>query len=85
MSRPALIPLEDVTDRLGALLESRPAAEDALFHAMRDLTVEHAALLEELGSVRVMALDPCPRCSGLVLASESVARCTRCDFTVAAA
>lgn len=77
------VSVDQVTDRLAELLESRPAAEDALFYAMRDLSLEHAARLSELGPVRVCALDPCPRCSGQVLASATVARCTRCDFTVA--
>lgn len=75
--------LDAVTSRLGELLGDRAAAGDALAGAMRDLALEHAAHLRELGPVRVWALDPCPRCSGQVLASESVARCTRCEFTVA--
>lgn len=47
------------------------------------LVARHAARLEELGPVRVVALEPCPRCAGNVIASTDVARCTRCDYTVA--
>lgn len=75
--------VDAVTARLGELLGDRQAADDALFSAMRQLSLDHAAHLRELGPVRVLALDPCPRCDGQVLASEDVARCTRCDFTVA--
>lgn len=79
----SVLTVDVVTSRLGELLGSRPAAENALSHAMRDLSLEHAARLMELGPVRVYALDPCPRCNGQVVASETVARCTRCDFTIA--
>lgn len=75
--------LGDVTRRLGDLLESRAAARAALDRAMWDVTYRHAARLEALGEVRVRALDPCPRCHGPVLAGDRVARCTRCDHTVA--
>jgi hypothetical protein len=47
----------------------------SLFQAMRDVSLRHAERLQELGPVRVLALDPCPRCMGRVLASESEARC----------
>lgn len=43
--------------------------------AMRELARRHAAHLRELGPVRVLAFDPCPRCRGRVVASETVARC----------
>lgn len=79
----SLLTVDAVTDRLGELLGDREAAGDALFEAAKRLTLEHAAHLRQLGPVRVLALDPCPRCDGRVVASESVARCTRCDFTVA--
>lgn len=51
-------------------------AQDRLMEvAMRELARRHAAHLRALGPVRVLALDPCPVCSGRVVASESVARC----------
>lgn len=74
--------VDGVTDRLGELLGDRQAAGDALFEAMKRVTLEHAARLAAMSPVQVAALDPCPRCSGYVLASDTIARCTRCDFTV---
>lgn len=76
--------LGQITDRLAGLLDSRPAADDVLGRAMREMAHRHAAHLQALGPVRVRALDPCPRCSGGVVASEAVAKCTRCGFTDAA-
>jgi len=46
-----------------------------LFEAMRDLSERHAERLRELGPVRVLAMDPCPRCGGTVIASDAEARC----------
>ena len=46
-----------------------------LYEAMVDVTNRHARQLRELGPVRVLALDPCPRCGGSVIASEVEARC----------
>lgn len=69
------VSVDQVTGRLAELLGSRPAAEDALFEAMKTVTLEHARNLRELGPVRVLALDPCPRCGGSVIASETEARC----------
>lgn len=43
---------------------------------MRDLISRHAKYLRELGPIRVLALDPCPRCMGRVIASEAEARCS---------
>ena len=48
---------------------------DQLADAMRDVTVRHADRLSELGEVRVLALDPCPNCTGGVIASDTEARC----------
>lgn len=53
---------------------------EMLAEAMRQLSLRHAELLLEMGPVRVLALDPCPRCLGRVIASETEARCTRCDW-----
>ena len=54
----------------------------SLFDAMRDLTHRHAEHLEQLGPVRVLALDPCPRCRGSVMASETTATCRNCGWTL---
>lgn len=56
---------------------------DALFAAMVDVSLAHADRLRELGPVRVLTLDPCPRCGGRVLAGETVARCVACSYTIA--
>lgn len=53
--------------------------------ALVEVTKAHAAHLRELGPVRVLALDPCPICMGVVIASETEARCTVCDWTYRAA
>lgn len=51
-------------------------AQDRLMEmAMRELSLRHAAHLRALGPVRVLALDPCPRCAGRVVAGEEVAWC----------
>lgn len=57
-------------------------AGTSLADAMADLTINHAARLHKLGDVRVLALDPCPRCGGRILASTTEARCTTgCDYS----
>jgi hypothetical protein len=48
---------------------------ELLLNAMRDVSLRHAERLAEMGPVRVLALDPCPRCMGRVIASETEARC----------
>jgi hypothetical protein len=48
---------------------------EVLFEAMRTVSLRHAERLRELGPVRVLALDPCPRCMGRVVASRVEARC----------
>lgn len=53
------------------------AAFDA-FKVAREISLAHAERLLALGPVRVLALDPCPRCGGRVVASEVEARCTAC-------
>lgn len=70
--------LRDLTDRLAELLDDRPTAEHALHDAMRQIPIVHAAQLRDRGSVRVLALDPCPWCGGQVVG----AGCARCGFTV---
>lgn len=63
------------------LLRASPT-DDALVEAMRVLSLEHAAQLRALGPVRVLALDPCPRCGGNVIASATEARCAAgCDWS----
>ena len=59
--------------------EYRPG--DDLFAVAQKLTLAHAAHLEELGPVRVLTLDPCPRCAGRVIASETTAKCLGCGWT----
>ena len=55
---------------------------DDLFTVMQKLTLAHADHLRALGPVRVLALDPCPRCGGTVIASETDARCAAgCDWS----
>lgn len=74
--------LTDLTDRLGELLDDRPTAENALFEAMRDLSLAHADHLRAIGPVRVLAFDPCPRCSGRVIAGDTEAKCAAgCDWS----
>lgn len=57
----------------------------SLFEAMVDLSLRHAARLRELGPVGVLALDPCPRCGGRVIADTDPtgdARCVSgCDWS----
>jgi len=43
--------------------------------ALLEVTRAHADHLLALGPVRVRALDPCPRCGGSVIASDTEARC----------
>lgn len=75
--------LDDVVERFGRLLGDPTVDHRAVIvDAMREITHRHQEHLEKLGPIRVGALDPCPRCTGPVIASETVARCTRCDFTV---
>ena len=33
-----------------------------------------------IGPVRVLALDPCPRCMGRVVATDASAACTACGW-----
>lgn len=61
---------------LGELRDGRD-----LTQALRDVTRAHAAELRELGPIRVLALDPCPRCTGRVIASDTVASCTACGWS----
>jgi hypothetical protein len=50
--------------------------------AMRDFSLAHADHLQALGPIRVLAFDPCPRCGGRVIASETVATCAAgCDWS----
>lgn len=75
--------LDDVAERFGRLLNDPTVDSRAVIaDAMREITLRHADHLRELGPIRVVALDPCPRCNGQVIASDTVARCTRCDYTV---
>jgi hypothetical protein len=46
-----------------------------LLELARDLSLAHSEHLKELGPIRVLALDPCPRCTGGVIAGETEARC----------
>jgi len=53
-----------------------------LADAMRQVTLRHADRLTAMGPVRVLALDPCPRCGGRVIAGDISARClTGCGWT----
>ncbi len=54
---------------------------ELLFRTMRGVVERHAERLLELGSVRVLALDPCPVCMGRVVATEIEARCTACSWS----
>lgn len=47
--------------------------------ALRQITLEHANHLRQLGPIRVLALDPCPMCMGVVLADTEKAYC-RCGW-----
>ena len=49
--------------------------KEGLAEAMRDVTTRHAERLTALGPVQVLALDPCPRCGGRVIAGDIDARC----------
>lgn len=49
--------------------------------ALLDVTRRHAEQLRELGPVRVLALDPCPVCMGVVLADDTKAVCRSCGWT----
>lgn len=51
------------------------AAPDSLYDAMVEVTRRHAERLTAMGPVRVLALDPCPRCGGNVIAGATRARC----------
>jgi hypothetical protein len=58
------------------------ATNGALLQAFTDLSNRYAELLRNLGEVRVLALDPCPRCMGRVIASDTEARCAAgCGWT----
>ena len=62
------------TAHLDTIIESYEPGGD-LFDVARRLTLAHAAHLGALGPVRVLTLDPCPRCSGRVLAGDATAKC----------
>jgi len=51
-----------------------------LFDQMVEISLRHADRLRDLGPVRVLALDPCPRCMGRVIASDVEARCVFCGW-----
>jgi hypothetical protein len=58
------------------------ATNSALLQAFTDLSNRYAELLRNLGEVRVLALDPCPRCMGRVIATDTTARCASgCGWT----
>lgn len=64
-------------DFLMAIYEGATLAD-----AMKELTLAHAEHLRELGDVRVLALDPCPRCTGRVIATDEIAKCAAgCGWT----
>lgn len=72
---------QDVRDLADELTE-RVLNGEVLLEAMRDVCLRHADLLRALGPIGVMALDPCPRCGGTVLASETEARCASgCEWS----
>lgn len=54
---------------------------DDLGEAMRAIVKRHAEYLLELGPVRVLSLDPCPKCMGRVIATETRAVCTSCGWS----
>lgn len=56
-------------------LEQAELTGQPLFDAMVDVSLRHAERLQQLGPVQVLALDPCPRCGGTVIASDTEARC----------
>lgn len=58
---------------LAELRDGRDMAE-----ALRDVTLAHAEHLRALGTVGVLALEPCPRCGGTVLASDEPDGEARC-------
>lgn len=63
-------------------LTRRVANGELLLAAMRDVSLRHAARLREMGPVRVLALDPCPRCGGNVIASDDEAKCASgCEWS----
>lgn len=69
--------VDEYTHELLMAINGGASLEDA----MRAVSLKHAEHLKELGSVRVLALDPCPRCGGQVIASEIEARCAGCDWS----
>jgi hypothetical protein len=56
---------------------------DSLLEAFLDLTSRYATRLQQMGEVMALALDPCPRCMGRVIASDARAACTECGWTYA--
>lgn len=69
------------TDHLQHIVDDYRPGDD-LGDAMRRLTLAHAEHLRDLGPVGVLALDPCPRCGGRVIAGETVAKCAAgCDWS----
>jgi ribosomal protein S27AE len=86
---------ENVSSRRGDGSDDRPSSKgrgfpsdgfvraprDSLLEAFLDLTVRHATRLQQMGEVMALALDPCPRCMGRVIASDSRAACTECGWS----
>lgn len=72
--------MKDVLDALRFVRPAEAKADvewtgESLFDAMVRVSLSHAERLKELGPVRVLALDPCPRCGGNVIASDDEAKC----------
>lgn len=49
-------------------------------NTMAELVRLHAQELLALGPVGSLAMDPCPRCMGRVIASDTRAACTNCGW-----
>jgi len=68
--------IDDVVEHYGRRLGEEGAdTREVLGEAFRAITARHAEYLESVGPIRAFALDPCPRCTGQVIASDTVAKC----------
>jgi hypothetical protein len=61
--------------------DTERAPRDSLLEAFLDLTTRYATRLQQMGEVMALALDPCPRCMGRVIASDARAACTECGWS----
>lgn len=71
---------QTLSDRYTQILLAELRDGRDMTEALVEVTRAHANHLRELGPIRVLALDPCPICTGRVIASEVVAHCLNCTW-----